>query len=616
MLTRASLLSLLVVLAPMGLFVVQPCLAVTIDFNSVTPPQDFTTYAEDGFNITSTHAPRLVNVGVSRTASPAVSPYGAFGSGARLLLRASDGSLFDVHSVDLIQMDAIPDQFGLTFTGYSSFGGTVLKTFNMDGRSVVQPFTFDNFQDLDSLAITENVSNSFTTDPLQVDNILVSIRSPTTASIVTTESRKYSGVAFPLLRHDPSISAVLIPQLGSPSESIWKLGLWRSSDSTYLSAGADFTSLQRGAGYWLVTKDPKSITLTGIPPSDPWYVAYLQDPDRWYLLGNPYDQDLELNSIVVEDVFSPVTALVSTQNHLTERNAWAWNSLSGAYEVLSSGSIVRRYTSFWVKTLPGASEVHCVIFNPVSSGPAPAILVSSEPDLWSVKITARQGNEMPLPVTVGAGKYEVGSGTYSLSLPPNPPGRHLRLGILRHPSGNRSEEYGSAYKPQAPQMTWDLLISGAEAPGEVTLETRGEVPDGVRLFLHDEKQGSKWEVMPGQSLYLAATESPRKVSLEVETSGAGSLGDGNGHFHAYPNPARGSIGFVSRLEQVVGLQVDVFDVTGRRVRHLARPEAFHGENVIVWDGLDDRGRRVGGGVYFAHCRAGKETEVLRVVRLR
>ena len=84
-----------------------------------------------------------------------------------------------------------------------------------------------------------------------------------------------------------------------------------------------------------------------------------------------------------------------------------------------------------------------------------------------------------------------------------------------------------------------------------------------------------------------------------------------GLFSVTPNPTRGaaSILFPTRFEGRVRIQV--FDVSGRRVRALwddPLPAGFHR---IPWDGRDDQGRRVTPGLYFVRLqldgmyRAGK-----------
>jgi hypothetical protein len=47
----------------------------------------------------------------------------------------------------------------------------------------------------------------------------------------------------------------------------------------------------------------------------------------------------------------------------------------------------------------------------------------------------------------------------------------------------------------------------------------------------------------------------------------------------------------------------VFDVMGRRVRTLVNGTRYPGIHSVIWDGTDDRQRRLRRGMYIVHCRA-------------
>jgi flagellar hook assembly protein FlgD len=57
--------------------------------------------------------------------------------------------------------------------------------------------------------------------------------------------------------------------------------------------------------------------------------------------------------------------------------------------------------------------------------------------------------------------------------------------------------------------------------------------------------------------------------------------------------------------------LDVFDLTGRRVRTLLTGEVGTGNHSVQWDGRDERGSSVGSGVYFYRLRLGSKLESSR-----
>jgi hypothetical protein len=62
-------------------------------------------------------------------------------------------------------------------------------------------------------------------------------------------------------------------------------------------------------------------------------------------------------------------------------------------------------------------------------------------------------------------------------------------------------------------------------------------------------------------------------------------------------------------------RVEVLDVSGRRVCTLFRGTAPASGTQLVWDGIDERGRKTPGGLYFVRASAGGETVQAKLVRV-
>ena len=63
------------------------------------------------------------------------------------------------------------------------------------------------------------------------------------------------------------------------------------------------------------------------------------------------------------------------------------------------------------------------------------------------------------------------------------------------------------------------------------------------------------------------------------------------------------------------VQVEVFDVAGRRVRRLVDGFVESGTHVLVWDGRDDSGNTCGAGVFFVRARTAGCCRAVRCVRV-
>jgi len=82
---------------------------------------------------------------------------------------------------------------------------------------------------------------------------------------------------------------------------------------------------------------------------------------------------------------------------------------------------------------------------------------------------------------------------------------------------------------------------------------------------------------------------------------------------ARPNPSNGRVEVELRMEDARTVDASVYDMAGRRVRRLISDTRARAV-VLEWDGRDDRGRTVSGGVYLLKVRAGGESLQRKIVR--
>jgi hypothetical protein len=64
------------------------------------------------------------------------------------------------------------------------------------------------------------------------------------------------------------------------------------------------------------------------------------------------------------------------------------------------------------------------------------------------------------------------------------------------------------------------------------------------------------------------------------------------------------------------VRLTVFDAAGRAVRRLVETPCDKGLHAVAWNGRDDRGRDLPGGVYFLDLEAGGRREIHKLVRIR
>jgi hypothetical protein len=89
---------------------------------------------------------------------------------------------------------------------------------------------------------------------------------------------------------------------------------------------------------------------------------------------------------------------------------------------------------------------------------------------------------------------------------------------------------------------------------------------------------------------------------------------------AFPNPGRGATSVQLHVageatDQAAQGEAAIYDLTGRRVRVLHRGAVARGLVTLSWDGRDERGDLLRGGVYLLRFTADGHQAIARIVRL-
>jgi hypothetical protein len=77
-------------------------------------------------------------------------------------------------------------------------------------------------------------------------------------------------------------------------------------------------------------------------------------------------------------------------------------------------------------------------------------------------------------------------------------------------------------------------------------------------------------------------------------------------FQVYPNPFFGSITIKYNLPKQENVTLDIFDVTGRRVRTIFHGQKGAGLHAMQWNATDQEGIEVSSGIYILRIRIGSE----------
>ncbi|MBD3334409.1 MAG: hypothetical protein GF355_02740, partial [Candidatus Eisenbacteria bacterium] len=122
----------------------------------------------------------------------------------------------------------------------------------------------------------------------------------------------------------------------------------------------------------------------------------------------------------------------------------------------------------------------------------------------------------------------------------------------------------------------------------------------------------------GGSLVEAAVDDIQLIVDEGQASGAD---DGRTSlvyrlFPATPNPSPGVAQIRFTIPRRAGVDLKIFDVTGRLVRTLVDGPLAEGEHVYSWDGTNNIGRGVGSGIYYMRMQAPGYTQMRPITLMK
>ena len=100
---------------------------------------------------------------------------------------------------------------------------------------------------------------------------------------------------------------------------------------------------------------------------------------------------------------------------------------------------------------------------------------------------------------------------------------------------------------------------------------------------------------------------------------AGEIGLQPGQFklhQAYPNPFNPTTTLKYEMGSAGPVSINVFDVSGRKIRSLYNGIQIPGQHEVRWDAKDDRGRSMSSGVYLFNVNVGGKTQTAKTLLLK
>jgi DNA-binding beta-propeller fold protein YncE len=165
------------------------------------------------------------------------------------------------------------------------------------------------------------------------------------------------------------------------------------------------------------------------------------------------------------------------------------------------------------------------------------------------------------------------------------------------------------------QQAFGSLCQLAGGTGCVDPDAGGPLQSGDGQFYNPQGIGAD----ASGNLFVSDSDNDRvqKLGTPQTTGVADPGGPAAIGLSVFPNPARHHtrVAFTVPTVAASPVEAQVIDLAGRRVRVLAEGPLGPGPQVLTWDGTDQTGRRVPGGIYFVRITlAGGPSRTAKIVR--
>ena len=92
--------------------------------------------------------------------------------------------------------------------------------------------------------------------------------------------------------------------------------------------------------------------------------------------------------------------------------------------------------------------------------------------------------------------------------------------------------------------------------------------------------------------------------------------DGTTGLSSYPNPFNNSVVISYRLTSAQFIEIDLYTITGKKIKTLDRAVRSSGGHTVLWNGMSDNGNPVGSGLYFCTLRSKESLKTLKITLVK
>lgn len=403
-----------------------------------------------------------------------------------------------------------------------------------------------------------------------------------------TAREKYTLISIPYILND-SLAANIFKDLGVKDNYTWRMfGKWNEKENRYKEFPEDFVVIRRGEGYWLITKDERSINLgTATVPGTAEDFSITLQPG-WNLIGNPFPYRVSWKN--------------SYRDSNVENALYAYHS---KYSTVTT--TMEPFEGYFIKNR--ASMPKTIRINSTQVSNAKEELENNElfSGEWMMRIIAKSPSAIDDENYLGMLRNASDSlDDYDYSKPPAAPEAYISLAFLlgkdKLTTDFRAVSSEGGY--------WDFSVAASESNIPISLQTEllGTVPASFKKYLVDFSAERVTDISELQeySLNLKKNEYSRKLRLivgtekfvEKNTAGIPIIPIAYSLEQNFPNPFNPVTTIRYSLSHSSFTHLEIFNILGQKIKILIKQPQQIGVYSIEWDGTNDSGVPVSSGMYY------------------
>ncbi|MFB6273197.1 MAG: cohesin domain-containing protein [Salinibacter sp.] len=467
-----------------------------------------------------------------------------------------------------------------------------------------------------SFTVTVKVSDGFRSDQTSFQ---LTVQELNRSSITADASRNFtdptSAQSYELvgLPGDAGLSIAETLQ-GEPGKSNNWRAFWDDGSETdgivEFQSGSSTFNFQKGRGFWVLSRDPWSVSQTVQPVSLTEQAnATIPLHSGWNIIANPLGNGPDGGGVpwsAVQDENGISEPLFSYNGGFSQSNSFASAKDGEAYYFLNS---------------QGLSELKIPYYGAFT--PSSASEKSTTDRVKALTVSATKDGETLSSVQVGlSSTAEKGKDRFDHYAPP----MHFDNVRLQVQNSEIQDRYPLAadVRPASPGGQSFPLTLTTEPGTELTLRAEGfkqfSAAEEIRLYdasnaktydlradrsieVEPSAKNSRFVLLLGDESYVSEKQSdlvPQKVTLHQN----------------YPNPFRSQTTLKYALPERSDVTIQVFDLLGRKVRTLARGSQEAGTHTVRWDARGQGGGSVASGTYLVRLRAGDQIRTMKVTLVK